>query len=180
MSTERPTTAERRAELRAQTDAHLAELRERPLPGWLASRRNRRALALLPAVTLACGLVAATSGDGPLLLVALPAVSLSAVVAILLLRRATRLLDSAPDRLLDEREVGVRDDAHRRAHHLVLGLLTGGWLLALADRVVERDGGAELVTGDGWIFLFITLLLVVSALPAAVLAWRYEEVGDED
>jgi len=183
VSTEQKTAAEQRAaqlsELLAQKDARMQHLRQRPLPTWLASRRNRRAMALLPAVPLIGGMYAGTMPDSMA-----RATLMVVVVAVicgggLLLRRVSRLLDVAPDRLLDEREAGERDDAYRRAHNLVVGLLALLALMAIADGTMRKVADSPLVDGDGWISITVTAVLVGTMMPAAVLAWRRSDPLDD-
>lgn len=173
------TTADRRTEqlsrLTAEKDARLRRHRDRPLPPWLTSRGNRRAVAMLPLVPLACGLVAGTRPDSVLRSTLLAAVALSSVAGILVLRWVTRLLDAVPDRLLDEREIGERDRAYRRAHGLVVGLIGLLMVLAVADGVLSKVTGSPLIPGDGWIAVTISTMLVATMVPAAVLAWRWTD-----
>lgn len=183
MTRERTGTAERRAaqvrQMRAEMDARLQHKRERALPSWLANRRNRRAVALLPLLPLACGLYAGTRPDDILRSTLLALVALGSVAGILLLRRATRLLDAVPDRLLDEREIGERNDAYRRAHALLVGLLALLTALAVADGTVLKLTGSPLIPGDGWLPVTMTAMLVGGMIPAAVVAWRWTEPSDE-
>lgn len=163
----------RAGELRAEMDARLVASRQRPLPAWLASRGNRRAVALLPLLPLAAGLFAGTLEDSILRSALLAAVAALLVAAILLLRWATRLLDAVPDRLLDEREIGQRDAAYKAAHPVVVALLTLLVLVGIADGTAMKLTGLPLVPGDGWLPITLTAMLVSTTVPAAVLAWRW-------
>src|SRR5690349_17620263 len=115
--------AERVRRRRAEMESVLDTQRQRPLPAWLSSRRSRRALAMLPIPLLMCGLIAGTLrhqvGQGVVIL----ALVWASAALMVLLRRATRLLDAMPDRLLDEREICERNDASRHAYRLVTALL---------------------------------------------------------
>jgi hypothetical protein len=179
--TEPSTTAERVAELRAEMDARIQARRDAPLPGWLSRRSYRRAVATVPPVTvLVCGLLTATRPDDALGTVLLGATAAFAAAGLLLVRRASRLLDEVPDRLLDEREIGERDAAHRHAHGLTIGLLTLVTLIAIADGVLARSGGTALIPGDNWIQVLVTTTLVAGMIPAAVIAWSWTDLTDED
>ena len=163
------------ADVRAEKDAWIRRHRDRPLPAWLASRRSRRVLALAPVLPLAVGCYAGTLPDGVPRSVLMAAVAVLCVAGVLLLRTATRLLDSAPDRLLDEREISERNLAYRLAHGLVVVLISLLALMAIADGLVRKAGSGSLVDGDGWIAITITAVLVGAMIPAAVLAWRHTE-----
>jgi hypothetical protein len=179
VSTDQSTIADERAarlsRMLAEKDARIRQHRERPLPAWLASRRSRRALALAPILPLAVGFYAGTLPDTILRSSLMAAVAVLSVALILLLRIGTRLLDSAPDRLLDEREISERNLAYRLAHGLVVALFSLLALMAIADGVVRKTADAALVDGDGWISITITAMLAGAMIPAAVLAWRHNE-----
>jgi drug/metabolite transporter (DMT)-like permease len=174
------TTTARAQELRAEMDARLQDQRNAPLPGWLAGRTRRRVLAVLPpAVVLACGLAAAARPDDTAGILLMLLTAVLAVAAILLLRRASRLLDAVPDRLLDEREIGERNAAHRTAHGvtvILFGLLA---VVAIVDGLVTRSTGDRLIPGDNWIQVLITGMLVATMIPAAVITWRWSDLSDE-
>ncbi|MDI6100217.1 hypothetical protein QLQ12_16555 [Actinoplanes sp. NEAU-A12] len=176
-----PTTAERVLELRTEMDARIQAQRHAPLPRWLAHRSTRRAIAAGPPLTvLACGLLTATRPDDAVGTALLGATAALALASLLLLRRASRLLDTAPDRLLDEREIGERNAAHRRAHALTIGLFALLMIVAVADALMTRSGGAALIPGDNWIQVMVTAMLVAGMIPAAVMAWRWTDLTDED
>lgn len=173
MNTSRPSTAQRSAELRAATHARLQQQRQRPLPGWLAARGRRRVLALSPALVFAVGLAAAVLADtlGLLLMMVVAALG---IAGVLLLRRATQMLDVAPEGLLDEREISQRDRAYRDAFHLTLALAFALWMLAVADGFVTKAASTGLFDGDGWINLTLASFFTVFMLPAAALTWRWQ------
>jgi hypothetical protein len=185
VSTDQSTIADNRAaplsRLLAEKDARIRQHRDRPLPTWLASRRSRRALALIPVLPLAVGFFAGTLPDSVLRSALMAAVAVLSVAGILLLRTSTRLLDSAPDRLLDEREISERNLAYRLSHGLVVGLFGLLALMAIADGLARKIGSAALIDGDGWISITVTAVLVGAMIPAAVLAWRHTEpLGDPE
>jgi hypothetical protein len=165
-------------------------------------RRNRRTLAVFPVLPLAVGFYAGTLPDSMLRSALMTTVAALSIVGILLLRTGTRLLDSVPDRSLDEREISEREIsereisereiserdiserelAHRMSHGLVVTLISLLAAMAVADGVVRKTTAASLVDGDGWISITITAVLVGVMIPAAVLAWRHtgEPVGTDD
>jgi hypothetical protein len=78
-----------------------------------AGRRNRRTLAVFPVLPLAVGFYAGTLPDSMLRSALMTTVAALSIVGILLLRTGTRLLDSVPDRSLDEREISEREISER-------------------------------------------------------------------
>ncbi|WP_432484099.1 hypothetical protein [Kineococcus esterisolvens] len=170
-----PASTERRAHLRAATQARLQEQRQQPLPAWLATRTARRALALLPMATFALGVLAATAGGGFNTAVLSAATSLLASYAIVALRRATRMLDNAPESLLDEREISDRDHAYRRGFRLTLLLLGALTVLTVLNSFLAQEAGVQLFESVGWMALIFASLLTATMLPAAALAWNWRE-----
>lgn len=169
-----PTRTERRAHLRSATHARLQEQRQQPLPAWLATRTTRRALALLPAATFTLGALAATAAGGlnPALISVATAL---ASYALAVLRRATQMLDNAPENLLDEREISDRDHAYRRGFRLTLLLLGALTLLAVLNRFLAQETGLQLFETVNWMVLLVASLLTATMLPAAALAWTWRE-----
>ncbi|MGY1846079.1 hypothetical protein [Blastococcus sp. SYSU DS1021] len=178
MSTSRPTTAQRSAELRAAAQARMQQKRQRPLPGWLTAPGRRRALALVPAIIFTVGVVAAVLAD-TLGLLLMMLVAVLGMAGVLVLRRATQMLDAAPEVLLDEREISQRDRGYRDAFHLTLAFLFVLWVLAIADGVATKTGTTGLFDGDGWIYLTLASFFTISTLPAAALTWRWQAPLDD-
>lgn len=178
MNTSRPTRAQRSAELRAGVQVHMQQQRQRPLPGWLAAPGRRRALALVPAVIFSVGVVAAVLAD-TLGLLLMMLVAVLGMAGVLVLRRATQMLDAAPEGLLDEREISQRDRGYRDAFHLTLALLFVLWVLAVADGFLAKIGTTALLEGDGWIYLILASFFTIFTLPAAALTWRWQAPLDD-
>jgi len=177
--TEQSSSEQRRAALRAEMEARVQQQRQQPLPAWLAARGNRRALALVPAATFTVGVVAAAVDGETLGVLVMTVAAALGVGGILLLRRTTRMLDSAPDRLLDEREISERDRAYRRGFHLTLALLGVLMVLAVVDAFLTKTSTVRLFGGDGWIHLVLASFFTVSMLPAAALAWHWQAPADD-
>ena len=93
-----------------------------------------------------------------------------AVVLYTLLRKAVRLISDAPDELLDERQIAVRDAAHTVAYRVLA--LVGSVVLVL--HLVLRhphDTPAAVASADGTMLL-IAFVMSAAFLPALVLAWN--------
>lgn len=172
-------SAQRRTQLRAHTEERLQEQRQQPLPPWLASRNARRTLALLPAATFSLGVLAATAGGGFNTAVLGGATSIVGSYGIGALRRATRMLDHAPENLLDEREISDRDHAYRRGFRLSLVLLGALTFLAVLNSFLAEEAGLQLFESVGWMALIFASLLTAAMLPAAALAWNWRDPVDE-
>ena len=132
-------------------------------PGtWLGRRTVRRAVVLLIAADC-------------LAIVAIPTPVSSSILTLLLflvllnvaLGSATRRLASAPDNLVDERQEGLRNQAHRIAYGIFV-VLVGG-TIAVTDMASEQTRSwLGSTIGGGGFFVFLELIFV---LPAMVLAF---------
>lgn len=126
-------------------------------------------------------LVAANLAALGLLAVAdyLPGIKLSTYLAIaallaslllyLRLRGAIRLVADAPDELLDERQITIRNAAHVLAYRflaIVSLLYIGFWLGMESQGLAEASGGEH--PGAN---LLVSYTLLLASLPSMVLAW---------
>jgi len=151
---------------------------------WLRSQRNRRILVVLMA--LGTALVAAGSywptlktnlnlSDGTQVVI----YSVTAIFVIfavlmgyLFLRISVRGIADAPDELLDERQIKVRDTSFRYAYYAMGYLIAGLLILVLSGpelKLFEPEGN------DGS-FLIISMLFLSSSLPSMILAWRERDI----
>jgi amino acid transporter len=151
---------------------------------WLRPQRNRRILVVLMA--LGTALVAAGSywptlktnlnlSDGTEVVI----YSVTAIFAIfavlmgyLFLRISVRGIADAPDELLDERQIKIRDTSFRYAYYgfgyvvLVLLLLMN---IGPEVKLFQPEGN------DGS-YLIISMLFLCAALPSMILAWRERDI----
>jgi hypothetical protein len=151
---------------------------------WLRTQRNRRALVSLMIV----GLIAVAMGsywptlktnlnlsDGTSVVI----YSVTAIFVILvvlggysLLRISVRSIADAPDELLDERQIAVRNTSFRYAYYAMGYLIAGLLILMLSGpelKLFEPDGN------DGS-YLIITVLFAFASMPSMVLAWRERDI----
>lgn len=85
------------------------------------------------------------------------------------LRQAVRLVSEAPDELLDERQIALRDANYKSAYgHIVAATLAYGVLLAL---FTSRGWLHDPADDRFWMGIAWSYLLCASSLPAMVLAW---------
>ena len=151
---------------------------------WLRPKRNRRALVSLMVV----GLIAVAMGsywptlktdlnlsDGTSVVV----YSVTAIFVILaviggysLLRISVRSIADAPDELLDERQIQVRNTSIRYAYYAM-----GYVVLALLSLTFF---GPELklfqAEGNDGSYLMIATLFAYASMPSMVMAWRERDI----
>jgi len=152
--------------------------------GWLRPQRNRRVLVSLMIV----GLIAVAMGsywptlktnlnlsDGTSVVV----YSVTAILVILvvlggysLLRISVRSIADAPDELLDERQIQVRDTSIRYAYYAM-----GYVVLAILSLMFF---GPELkmfqAEGNDGSYLMIATLFAYGSMPSMVMAWRERDI----
>jgi hypothetical protein len=151
---------------------------------WLRPQRNRRLLVIL----MALGLVLTSMGSyWPTLKtdlnlssgVGVVVYSVTAVFVILavvggysFLRIAVRSIADAPDELLDERQISIRNTSFRYAYFILGYVLMGLMVLMLF--------GPELhmfqPEGNDGIYVVIAVQFTYAALPSMVMAWRERDI----
>jgi len=151
---------------------------------WLRSQRNRRILVVLNVL----GIVLVSLGSYyPVLKTNLNLnaetdiviYSLSAVFVIFLtlgaysfLRVAVRGIADAPDELLDERQVQIRNSSYRYAY-LSMGYVVLALLLLMFFGPNLRMFQPE---GNDGSFLAIATMFAFAAAPSMILAWRERDI----
>lgn len=152
--------------------------------GWLRPQRNRRVLVGLMVV----GLIAVSMGsywptlktnmnlsDGTAVViysVTAVFVIFAVLVSYLFLRISVRGIGDAPNELLDERQIKVRDTSFRYAYYAMGYLVLGLLLLMLFGpelKMFQPEGN------DGS-YLIIATLFAFSSMPSMVLAWRERDI----
>jgi hypothetical protein len=151
---------------------------------WLRSQKNRRVLVVLMAI----GLVLTSMGSywptlktnlnlSPEVGVIVYSVTVIFVILVMvggysLLRIAVRSIADAPDELLDERQIAVRNTSFRYAY-FILGYI----LIALMVLVLF---GPELqmfqAEGNDGSYVFISIFFACAVLPSMVMAWRERDI----
>ena len=151
---------------------------------WLRSQKNRRMLVLL--VALGNGLVAMgsywpvlktnlkISDTTEIVVYSVTAiwVIFAALVGYLFLRISVRGIADAPDELLDERQIKVRNTSFRYAYYL-MGYFVIGLLILM---FFGPDLQLFQPEGNDGSYLFISMLFLYSSLPSMVLAWRERDI----
>ena len=178
MSDSHSNTNRRAADLRVEMEDRLGDSRQRPIPVWLRKPTARVALTFSPAITFSLGVAAAFTAQHTLGIVFLILALVSGATGTIFLRRATNMLDNAPHRLLDERELAQRNRAFGHAFKLALAIVGILWALAVIDQFLT--GPTHLIGGYAWMFITLTALVTMSMLPAAVLLWNLRLNFDHD
>jgi hypothetical protein len=151
---------------------------------WLRTQRNRRVLVLL----MAFGLVLVSLGsywptlktnlnlsDGTSVVV----YSVTAIFVILvvfvgysLLRISVRSIADAPDELLDERQIAVRNTSYRYAYFILSYVLMGLMVLMFFGPELQMFQPE----GNDGSYVVIAALFASAALPSMVMAWRERDI----
>ena len=151
---------------------------------WLRSQRNRRILVVLMAIGF---LLISLGSYWPTLKTNLnltntqeiTVYTVTAVLCVLLvlggyglLRIAVRGIADAPDELLDERQIQIRNSSYRYAY-IVMGLVVSALLLLLV-----AGPGLELFKPEGndGSYILIAVLFTFASMPSMVLAWREKDI----
>jgi amino acid transporter len=151
---------------------------------WLRPQRNRRILVALMAV----GLISVAMGSywptlktnvnlssgAEIIVYSVTAlfVIFAVLVGYLFLRISVRGIGDAPDELLDERQIKVRDTSFRYAYYAMGYLIAGLLILMLSGpelKLFEPEGN------DGS-YVIIAVLFAFSSMPSMVLAWRERDI----
>jgi hypothetical protein len=162
--------------------AHLSD--ENSMYKWLRTQSNRRVLVLL----MALGLVLTSTGSywptikrnlsidhgvaGVIYSVTAFFIILAIIGGYSLLRISVRSIADAPDELLDERQIKVRNTSFRYAYYamgyVVLGLLS---LMFFGPelKMFQPEGN------DGS-YLMIATLFTFASMPSMVMAWRERDI----
>jgi len=151
---------------------------------WLRPQRNRRILVVL----MTLGLIAVAMGSywptlksnvnlssgAEIIVYSVTAIFVifAVLVGYLFLRISVRGIGDAPDELLDERQIKVRDTSFRYAYYAMGYLIAGLLILMLSGpelKLFEPDGN------DGS-YVIIAVLFAFSSMPSMVLAWRERDI----
>jgi len=151
---------------------------------WLRPQRNRRILVVLMTV----GLIAVAMGSyWPILksnmnlsngtdLVIYSVTAIFVIFAVLggysFLRISVRSIADAPDELLDERQIQIRDTSIRYAYY-GMGYVV---LAILILMIFGPDLQMFQTEGNDGSFLMIATLFAYGSMPSMVMAWRERDI----
>ena len=151
---------------------------------WLRPQRNRRVLVII----LALGLILTSMGsywpslktnlnlsDGTSVViysVTVIFVVLALVGGYSFLRIAVRSIADAPDELLDERQIAVRNTSFRYAYFILGYILLGLMVMILFGPELQMFQPE----GNDGSYVVIATLFACAALPSMVMAWRERDI----
>ena len=151
---------------------------------WLRPQRNRRILVL----SMALGLVLVALGsywptlktnmnlsDGSeIVLYSITAiwVIFAVLLGFMFLRISVRGIAEAPNELLDERQIKIRDTSFRYAYYVMSYIVLALLILMLFGPEVQMFQPE----GNDGSYLVISALFSFAALPSMVLAWRERDI----
>ncbi|NBV12198.1 MAG: hypothetical protein EBS03_03555 [Actinobacteria bacterium] len=156
---------------------------------WLRPQRNRRILVTLMAIGLVLtalgsyysaikkSLNLSSNLDFTILVISTVFVVASVIGGYLLLRISVRGIADAPDELLDERQLKIRNASFRIAYLWCSFLVMVVFLLLAYGPELRlfRPEVANEQVADGS-FLMISVMFTISSLPSMVLAWREGDI----
>jgi hypothetical protein len=151
---------------------------------WLRPQRNRRILVIL----MSLGLVLTSLGSyWPTLKtnlnlspgVGLVIYSVTAIFVIFatlgcysFLRIAVRSIADAPDELLDERQIAVRNTSYRYAYFILCYILMGLMVLMFYGPELQMFQPE----GNDGSYVVLAAVFATAALPSMVMAWREKDI----
>jgi hypothetical protein len=151
---------------------------------WLRSQRNRRVLVIL----LALGLILTSTGSyWPTLKTNLDlsdevAVTIYSVTSVFIvfaliggysfLRIAVRSIADAPDELLDERQIAVRNTSYRYAYFIFGYILMGLMVMMFFGPELQMFQSE----GNDGSYVVISIFFAIASLPSMVMAWRERDI----
>ena len=151
---------------------------------WLRPQRNRRVLVAL----MVLGLIAVAMGsywptlktnmnlsDGSAIViysVTAIFVIFAVLVGYMFLRISVRGIGDAPNELLDERQIKVRDTSFRYAYYAMGYVVLGLLLLMLFGPELKMFQPK----GNDGSYLVIATLFAFSSMPSMILAWRERDI----
>jgi hypothetical protein len=151
---------------------------------WLRPQRNRRILVIL----MAPGLVLTSMGsywptlktnlnlstDVSLIVFTVTAIFVifAMVVGYSFIRIAVRSIADAPDELLDERQIAVRNTSFRYAYFILSYILMGLMVLMFFGPELQMFQPE----GNDGSYVVIAALFASAALPSMVMAWRERDI----
>ena len=151
---------------------------------WLRPQRNRRVLVILMALglvlvsmgsywpTFKSNLNLNTNTEVVVYSVTAIFVILAVVGGYSFLRIAVRSIADAPDELLDERQIAVRNTSFRYAYFILSYILMGLMILILFGPELQMFQAQ----GNDGSYVVIATLFACAALPSMVMAWRERDI----
>ena len=166
-------TAKRRSKFfwfEGVTEAEVVRSLNDTRPSRLRQQGSRRALVMATTVVLAAMALIGFLTESKLTSYLEFGLMAAALVLYTLLRKAVRSISEAPDELLDERQIAVRDAAHTVAYRVLTILGTVVLVLHILQR--QPHGTPAPTAGLDGMMLLLAFVMSAAFLPALVLAWN--------
>ena len=142
---------------------------------WLLSQRGQRTAVVLNVASWALCLFGALDlpwnlGFGGTLL---SWWFLLVIVAYLIVRGSVRVIADAPDDLLDERQIALRNGSYRLAYFwlALIMFLAFGLMSGIGEAAADAPSDPSPFSTDSFMFGAVLLMFIAAALPSMVLAW---------
>jgi hypothetical protein len=159
---------------RSEVEKSLADRR----PSRLRDQGPRRWLVLTSALVMAALLFTVFITQNKLKTYSEVLLIVLGLVLHFQLRKAVRLVSDAPDELLDERQIALRNAAYTVAYRTLGTLSIAYGVIVFA---VTPGGVLHAQVGDGfWTGVAWSFLLCCASLPAMVLAWQLPSEPPEE
>jgi hypothetical protein len=88
------------------------------------------------------------------------------------LRIAVRSIADAPDELLDERQIAIRNTSFRYSYFILSYILMGLMVMMLFGPELQMFQPE----GNDGSYIFVATLFACAALPSMVMAWRERDI----
>lgn len=151
---------------RSEVEQSLADRR----PSRLRDQGPRRVLVLVAAAVMVALVLTAFITQNKFKSYAVAVLLVVGLTLFFQLRKAVRLVSDAPDELLDERQIALRNAAHTVAYRTLVTLSVVYGVIVFA---VTPNGLFHTHLAEGfWTGIVWSYLLCASSLPAMVLAWH--------
>lgn len=159
---------------RSEVEKSLSDRR----PSRLRDQGPRRWLVLTSALVMAALLLTVFITQNKLKTYSEVLLIVLGLVLQFQLRKAVRLVSDAPDELLDERQIALRNAAYTVAYRTLGTLSIAYGVIVFA---VTPGGVLHAQVGDGfWTGVAWSFLLCCGSLPAMVLAWQLPSEPPEE
>jgi hypothetical protein len=139
-------------------------------PSALRRQRNRRILVGASALMIAALALVIFIAQAKIKSYAEIVCMAGTLIAYVQLRKAVRHVSDAPDELLDERQIAIRDAGHTVAYR-ALCFVSVPYMVVVW--LIQPDGAwAGWVASPSWWNILMSYAMCAGSLPAMVLAWR--------
>lgn len=151
-------------------------------PSRLRQQGPRRALVLLCAAVLLSLAAIPLMGASKLVTYLQFALLAGSIVGYLQLRKAVRHVSDAPDDMLDERQISLRNAGYLVAYRWIgfISMVLVTLVLVSIDSNILTPWLAPYASGSAWSNVVVAYMMALGCLPAMALAWNMPSEPTED